>query len=67
MRLGGGDCLEFNDKYPKCTVPDRYLVGDGYCNGDLNTIECDYDGGDCLEFNDRYPNCTVSGIYLLAD
>ena len=23
------------------------LVGDGYCNDESNTIQCDFDGGDC--------------------
>lgn len=57
----GGDCIEFNEKYPNCTTysPDVSL-GDGYCRGgEANTEECGFDGGDCIEFNQKYPNCTA--------
>ena len=45
----GGDCEEFNSKYPAgCAVPDTTLVGDGFCNGGrYATIGCGRDGGDC--------------------
>ena len=56
----GGDCLEFNGKYPNCTVEITSFIGDEFCEGgEYNTAECGYDGGDCIEFNEMYPNCTV--------
>ena len=51
----GGDCLEFNSKYPDCknAYPER--VGDVYCNieGDHHTDICGFDGGDCIEVNEK--------------
>jgi len=46
----GGDCDEFNDKYPNCNVEDPYRIGDRSCNdgGAYNTTDCGFDGGDCL-------------------
>ena len=44
-----GDCDEFNAKYPNCDVFFPFLIGDGYCDDDLdvrhfgknyNTLEC---------------------------
>ncbi len=46
----GGDCLEFNAKYPNCTFDDMQpgLIGDGSCDGGrYNSLECGWDGGDC--------------------
>ena len=28
-----------------CNQPS--LIGDGYCNDEVNILDCDYDGGDC--------------------
>ena len=49
----GGDCLEFNAKYPDCDVGYPYLIGDGNCDssdwsGSYNSEECGFDGGDCV-------------------
>ena len=66
----GGDCLEFNSRYPDCHVEHHYWIGDGDCDGgQYNTAECGYDGGDCEEFNReaRYPNCNVNEMYWLND
>jgi hypothetical protein len=54
----GGDCEEFNKKYPKgCYMTDPLKVGDGQCDGGAyNTKACDFDGGDC-EFYNQFPNC----------
>ena len=44
----GGDCDDFNAKYPNCPVLNTSLVGDGFCNGGAyDTIGCSKDGGDC--------------------
>ena len=63
----GGDCVEFNEKYPDC--PTRYpdKIGNGYCDGSIyggNTEECGWDGGDCLELREKYPDCTEDFIFL---
>ena len=55
----GGDCIDFNKKYPKCDVEYPYQVGDGHCHsGKYNTTECNFDGGDCI-VPPGYPNCHV--------
>jgi hypothetical protein len=33
----------------ECTVADRTRLGDGRCDDDYNTKECNWDGGDCCE------------------
>jgi hypothetical protein len=33
----------------ECTVDDRTRLGDGRCDADYNTLECNWDGGDCCE------------------
>jgi phage FluMu protein Com len=43
----GGDCIEFNRKYPSCTAKYPYKIGDKVCDADLNNRECGFDGGDC--------------------
>ena len=50
----GGDCTQFNQKYPNCTALYPFHIGDGRCDdsdyyGYYNTSECGYDGGDCLD------------------
>jgi hypothetical protein len=46
----GGDCEEFNAKYPNCNVNSPVIIGNGSCNNfpPYNTAECGFDGGDCL-------------------
>ena len=34
------------------------LVGDGYCNDELNTDNCTYDGGDCCGVNVNSELCS---------
>lgn len=41
----GGDCEDFP---VNCKVSDTYAIGDGVCNIEFNTTDCEYDGGDCL-------------------
>jgi hypothetical protein len=57
----GGDCLEWNEKYPNCQLHPFTLIGNGECDRQINayhnTEECGWEGGDCLEFNEKYPNC----------
>ncbi len=65
---GGGDCIEFEAKYPDCDVKYKHWIGDSKCNsGEYNTPECGYDGGDCTEFNNKYPDCKVSYPYIVGD
>ncbi len=57
----GGDCADFNKKFPGCDAPITDLVGDGICQYiyPYNTEKCNYDGGDCEEFRSLYPTCFV--------
>ncbi|GFH62061.1 hypothetical protein CTEN210_18537 [Chaetoceros tenuissimus] len=48
----GGDCEEFNIKYPGCSALLPLKVGDDICDDGNNYIECQYDGGDCCPFGD---------------
>eukprot|EP00979_Chaetoceros_neogracilis_P006008 scaffold1174_cov281-Chaetoceros_neogracile.AAC.39 len=60
----GGDCEDFNNKYPNCNVAFPWWIGDGNCNGgDYNTAACGFDGGDCGD----YPNCNVDNPSLIGD
>ena len=45
----GGDCEDFNVKYPNCIVNNPQLMGNGKCDNqeNYNTAECGFDGGDC--------------------
>ena len=66
----GGDCLDFNGRYPDCHVDLPHWIGDGSCDGgQYNTPECGYDGGDCVHFNReaRYPNCEAQSMHRLND
>ena len=61
----GGDCIEFNEKYPGCRVEFPSWVGDGYCDGeDYNTADCGYD---CIEFSEKYPGCRVKFPRWIGD
>ena len=44
----GGDCNEFNEKYPGCLPWYPKKIGDGNCDIEYNTTECKYDGFDCI-------------------
>ena len=64
----GGDCVDFNDKYPDCKVDHPSWIGSGFCRGgEYNTEECGWDGGDCEDFNEKYPDCTAVDIYLIGN
>ena len=58
----GGDCCLVSVNTSRCSECVCYLkefcsfvnhamVGDGFCNDDLNIPECDYDQGDCCLSN----------------
>jgi len=56
----GGDCDEFMEQYPNCTVREPWRVGDGKCDfGEYMVYECGWDGGDCLD--EVYPDCQARG------
>ena len=45
------------------------LVGNGYCNDDTNTQQCNFDGGDCCLLNvntDYCSNCSCSGSGVIT-
>ena len=44
-----GDCIEYNEKYPKCEAKWPSQVGDGKCHMNNNNIDCELDGGDCAD------------------
>lgn len=57
----GGDCEEFNEKYPDCKTKYPSNIGNDYCDSSdpYNTEACK-----CLimqqEFNGNYPDCEAS-------
>ena len=58
----GGDCEDWNAKFPNCKTD--YLadigIGDGRCDGNYNTAECGFDLGDCGNPN-PFPVWSVVG------
>ena len=58
---------DWNKNYPHCKVEDMFLVGDGVCNKEGNTIECGWDGFDCLSFNAKFSNCSASEPFRVGD
>jgi len=44
-----------------------FLISNGICTRELNSVECGYDGGDCIEFNNLYPYCDVDKPYLVGN
>lgn len=47
----GGDCIDFNLEYPNCKATEPELVGNDFCNFELNNEECNFDGSDCCPFD----------------
>ena len=39
------------DFFLDCSQP--ILIGNGFCNGETNTAECNFDGGDCCSLCER--------------
>ena len=63
-----GDCIEFNEKYPGCNIPDATRLGDGVCDGgEFNTVACQFDFGDCDEFYEHYPDCEAANPNKVGD
>jgi len=70
------DCLQFNQKYPRCAsvVGYPWKIGDGNCDSlPYNIDDCGYDGGDCVARNANktaaYPDCNITslGVGFLGD
>ncbi len=61
----GGDCIEFNERYPNCRVSYPADIGDGICSPDDNIEQCGWDGGDCIV--PAYPNCHAQRPRWLGD
>jgi len=58
----GGDCLEFNRRYPDCHVYSPWRLNDDSCWPDhYNSAACGYDGGDCL-FNRSYSKACQGSV-----
>ena len=34
------------------------MIGNGYCNDETNTADCNYDGGDCCLFSPNTDHCS---------
>mmetsp|Transcript_5342 Transcript_5342/g.7944 ORF Transcript_5342/g.7944 Transcript_5342/m.7944 type:complete len:812 (+) Transcript_5342:55-2490(+) len=56
-------------EHPNCLVMywDSYNIGNGVCEKDYNTQDCNYDGGDCIQFNNDFPNCTATHPFNIQD
>ena len=66
----GGDCIDFNKKYPDsdCKALYPFLLGDGKCDGSAyNNPECSFDEGDCEKFNAEYPDCNAEKPHLIGN
>ena len=65
----GGDCEQFNERFPGCNASSTELVTDGKCQNiyPYNTTECGYDGGDCIQFQSEYPECYVLQTDWIGD
>ena len=50
--------------YPSCNG-NPVWIGNGYCNGQVNTAECGWDGGDCLV--DGNPDCHVEYPFKIGN
>jgi len=61
----GGDCIDFNERWPGCKVLETGKIGDEKCDGRIgisyNTKQCGWDGGDCMK------NCTAEFQDLLGN
>ena len=58
MWMDGGDCVEFNEKYPDCETDDPSDIRNGSCDVENNIEECGWDGGDCAELNENIRTAT---------
>ena len=61
----GGDCDDFNSKYPDCLGILNSELGDGICQH--NTQGCNFDDGDCDAFRLFFPDCTADKPYLVGN
>ena len=60
--------IEFNRKYPNCTVGNPSAIGNGWCDGgQYNTEDSLSDGDDCDEFTRKYPNCKVEYPWYIGN
>lgn len=68
IRINQSRGIYMSQKYPKCEKAGLNAhMGDGYCWGLLNYVECGFDDGDCLEFNKNHPDCHVEVPYWIGD
>jgi len=44
--VGGYNCRD-STATPQCSANHPEWLGDGYCDADLNVLDCNWDGGDC--------------------
>ena len=44
-------CNFYEVPYPDCNAANPEKIGDGYCNIENNSTECDFDGSDCDDSN----------------